>query len=64
MKSPILFELSDIKELYDAFKEFVRTLAYYDECIRRIQNYDTSFFKLVIKNNQTKKVLRSEKMIF
>ena len=64
MKSPILFELSDIKELYDAFKEFVRTLAYYDECIRRIQNYDTSFFKLVIKNNQTKKSFKVRKNDF
>lgn len=58
MKSPILYKLSEIKDLYDAFKEFVRTKGFYDECMDSLKKYNTSFFKIIIKNNKTKKCLK------
>ena len=64
MKSPILYQLSEIKELYDAFKEFVRTKGFYDECMDSLKKYNTSFFKLVIKNNKTKKMFKIRKNDF
>ncbi|MBR5130581.1 MAG: hypothetical protein IKV03_05095 [Alphaproteobacteria bacterium] len=64
MKSPILYQLSEIKELYDAFKEFVRTKGFYDECMDSLKKYNTSFFKLVIKNNKTKKTFKIRKNDF
>ncbi|MBQ9090035.1 MAG: hypothetical protein IJY58_03200 [Alphaproteobacteria bacterium] len=61
MKSPILFELSEIKDLFDAFKEFLRTKGVYEEHLDHLKMYDTSFFRLVIKSNQTKKRFKLRK---
>ena len=44
MKSPVLYNLSEIKELYDAFKEYVRTKGFYEECMDSLKKYNTSFF--------------------
>ena len=64
MKSPVLFTLLEIKELYEAFKEFVRTKGFYEECLERLKKYETSIFKLVIKNNKTSKMFRIRKNDF
>ncbi len=54
-KSPILYDLSEIKDLFDAFKEFIRTKGVYEASMERLKTYETSFFRLVIKSNRTKK---------
>ena len=64
MKSPVLYNLSEIKELYDAFKEYVRTKGFYEECMDSLKKYNTSFFKLIVKSNQTKKLFKVRKNDF
>ena len=64
MKSPILYNLSEIKDLYDAFKEYVRTKGFYDECMDSLKKYNTSFFKLIVKSNETKKQFKVRKNDF
>ena len=64
MKSPILYNLSEIKDLYDAFKEYVRTKGLYDECMDSLKKYNTSFFKLIVKSNETKKQFKVRKNDF
>lgn len=64
MKSPVLYSLSEIKDLYDAFKEYVRTKGFCDECMDSLKKYNTSFFKLIVKSNETKKLFKVRKNDF
>lgn len=61
MKSPILFDLKEIPELFDAFKELIRTKALYDSSLENLTNYTPTFFKIITKSNARGKLFHIKK---